>query len=137
MTRLLLSRLMLLAVTGVVVGCGSSEPARISARGTVSLNGTPVRSGWIFFDPDLSQQTDGPQGFARIDNGHYDTRVGKGRGPIGGPSVVRIEGETETNGSRVLVEYSTTIDLPKTAFTQDFDLPTSAARKPQGPTNLP
>src|SRR5688572_598759 len=71
-------------------GC-SSGPATFELSGTVTFNGQPVPAGRIDFFPDFAQGNDGPQGYAFIKDGAFDTRKG-GKGHAGGPMVVKIEG---------------------------------------------
>ena len=67
-------------------GCSPQEKLhRVS--GVVTHNGKPIPKGLIFFDP----QADGPQGFANIVNGKYDTAE-QGQGVRGGAYNVRVNG---------------------------------------------
>jgi hypothetical protein len=94
----------------------------------VRFDGKPVPAGMIFFDPDVSRGNDGPQGFAPIKDGRYDTRH-NGKGAVGGPHMVRIQcfdgkpGAELPMGHLLRPEYTTAIDLPGKATTQDFDVP--------------
>lgn len=62
----------------LAVGCGPAEPKLYRVHGTVTYGGQPVPKGLIFFDP----TTDGPQAFAEIEGGAFDTaKKGKGARP--------------------------------------------------------
>ena len=85
--------------------------------------------GEIIFEPDSSAGNSGPQGFAEIVNGKYETA--SDRGMVGGPHTVLISGyptdpsnEDEENPTEPLFQgYKTSIDLPKESSTQDFEIP--------------
>lgn len=118
-----------LALLTLAAGCGPSGPRRYPASGAVTIGGKPVQKGLITFDPDLSKQKDGPQGFAFIENGRYDTAAPNGRGTVGGPLKVKIEGTTDINGQRSRLAHVTAADLPLGPGVQDFDIPAAAASK--------
>src|SRR5690349_13501408 len=93
----------------------SQEEKLYRVSGNVTFNGKPIPKGLIFFDP----QAEGPQGFANIEDGKYDTSIpGKGRGVRGGSYNIRVSGLTgiEKNeapfGDALFPEYSDTKDLP-------------------------
>jgi hypothetical protein len=98
--------------------------------GQVLFNGKPVPTGEIYFDPDVKKGHDGPQGFARIIDGRYDTRA-KGVPLTAGPHVVRIfgfDGQARPNeelpfGARLFAEYTTAADVPAGGGTLDFEVP--------------
>ena len=120
-----------------LVGCG---PTSAEISGTVTFDGKPIPRGRIYFSPDAARNNDGPQGFAEIRDGKYDTRL-NGRGASGGPTIVRIEG---TDGAAMpvslFVEYLEPIDLPKETCVRDFNVPASAAKglpKPPPPNWRP
>jgi hypothetical protein len=118
----------------MLIGCdgGGSGPERFDLSGAVNFDGKPVPFGQIVFEPDSSAGNSGPQGFAEIRDGKYDTKAG-GKGTVGGAHVIRItgsEGESrdENNPAEVLFsDYETTADLPKEDSTKDFDVPPDAA----------
>jgi hypothetical protein len=109
-------------------GCSSGE--RIyELSGAVTFNGKPVPAGAIIFEPDTSAGNNGGSGFAKIKDGHYDTRILDGRGVVGGPHLVRIMGldgvprSELPNGISLFQDYNITVDLPKANGTKDFDVP--------------
>jgi hypothetical protein len=109
-------------------GCGDGGPKRYRVSGKITANGQPIPAGVIFFDPDIMQGNDGPQGFASIKDGVYDTSE-TGRGAVGGPHIARVQGfdgkpgEELPLGRMIYGEHEFRVDLPKEPFTKDFDLP--------------
>lgn len=82
-----------------IVGCGSANKA-VDLQGEVSYAGKPIPLGKIVFTPDTSRGNSGPQGFAAIEQGKFNTTVRTGRGSVPGHVIVKIEGfETATAGS--------------------------------------
>src|SRR5262245_42781050 len=76
----------LVLVLAALAGCAKEEKLyRVS--GVVTYDGKPIAKGLIFFDP----RADGPQGFANIVNGNYDTAQ-QGKGVQGGAYDVRVNG---------------------------------------------
>src|SRR5689334_22645316 len=70
----------------LIAACSQEEKLhRVS--GNVTFVGKPIPKGLIFFDP----QADGPQGFANIVDGKYDTAV-QGKGVRGGSYNIRVNG---------------------------------------------
>ena len=55
--------------------CSGQGTDRFDVSGTVTFNGQPVPAGQVVFSPDLSKGNDGPQGYAEIHGGRYDTRA--------------------------------------------------------------
>jgi len=69
---------------GLLAGCGSSDVDRYKVSGTVTYKGEPVKAGQVIFESDPAEENTGPQSYARIKNGVFQTRS------IGGPVIVRI-----------------------------------------------
>jgi len=108
------------------VGCNGQKVYHVA--GTVTFQGKSVPAGQIIFEPDASAGNNGPPAFAKIKDGHYDTRA-EGQGTIGGPHLVRIHGRDGIprgellNGLPLfLPDYETKADLPKQSGTLDFDV---------------
>jgi hypothetical protein len=108
-----------------LAGCSQQEKLyRVS--GAVTFSGKPIAKGVIHFDP----QTDGPQGFANIVEGKYDTAQ-QGKGVRGGTYSIRVNGYDgkEANeapfGQALFPEYTGTKDLPQADSTYDLDVPKS------------
>lgn len=118
------------------LGCNRAAkgPVRHAIRGSITFDGAPVPTGTIAFEPDASAGNTGPAGYGDIKNGKYVTQ---GRfGAVGGPHIVRIEGfdppdpaNPDATPRPLFREYTTKIDLPREASTQDFDVP----KKPASP----
>lgn len=122
-------RLIAAATTGcamlVSLGCGGdSGPERFDVSGKVTLDGGPLSSGQIVFEPDATAGNSGPSGYADIVDGEYDTANAKGT--VGGAQIVRITGESAGANLRIR-EYQTTVDLGSESSTQDFNVPREAA----------
>jgi len=71
-----------------VSGCGGSGVERVEVSGAVTYKGELVPAGPVIFEPDPKQGNIGPQGFAKIKDGKYQTE--SGLGSVGGPVIVRI-----------------------------------------------
>jgi hypothetical protein len=103
--------------------------------GKVTFAGKPVPAGWITFTADTTKGNSGPQGVARIRSGTYSTAGKEGKGTVGGPMVVRIEGfdgqgtDASPDGRRLFAPYEVAIELPRGAATKDLEVPASAADK--------
>lgn len=129
-------------------GCsGEQGPPRYHVSGKVAFKGKPVGFGMIYFQPDGSAGNTGPQGFAKIRDGAFDTRL-EGKGSVGGAMIVRITGfdseppakeqsETAPGPKPLFSEYQTNVDLPKEDSTKDFDVPESAEKGPVAPLRAP
>lgn len=117
-------------------GCGGG-PKQNHLSGRVQFDGKPLPAGEIYFDPDLAKGNDGPQGFARIKDGQYDTR--QSNTPAGsGAYVVRIlgfDGKTPPGvdlplGRPLFAEYKTATDIPDQKDGKlDFEVPAKAAAR--------
>jgi len=125
----------------LATGCGGDAGNRIS--GKVTFKGQPISTGKIHFIPDASKGNKGATGYADIKNGAYDTGAPGGRGCIGGPILVKIEGfeplpadkmdkSGEITTRALFPAYQTAVDLPKETTTKDFDVPADAAKGLQG-----
>ncbi len=118
----------------VLFGCGTDGLQRFDVAGEVTFDGQPVPAGEITFEPDHTQGNEGPQGFALIRNGRYNTAEG-GRGVIGGPHLLRLTGwaripdpgDYDTQIPELFPEYETTADLVADSPTCDIEVPASAA----------
>ena len=122
-----------------LLGCGSDAPDTYHVSGNVTFGGKPVPAGLIRFTPDSSQNNSGPAGYALIQDGRYDTSADGGKGHVGGPMIVQIDGSDSQPGGtptdesgiepdiKVLFStWQTTADLPKEDSTQDFEVPAEA-----------
>jgi hypothetical protein len=106
-----------------LAGC-TREEKLFRVSGVVTHGGKPIAKGAIHFVP----QADGPQGYANILDGKYDTAK-QGKGIRGGAYAVRVNGfdGKEANeapfGQALFPEYTGTKDLPKQDSTYDLDVP--------------
>jgi hypothetical protein len=117
----------------MLAGCGESGPRRYHLAGKITWAGEPIPAGLIYFDPDIAAGVDGPQGFAVIKDGQYDTR-NDGLGQGGGKYVCRIfaadgvEGPESPLGQPLFPEYTWSVELPAAEGTKDFDIPREAGQ---------
>jgi hypothetical protein len=97
--------------------------------GRVTYDGQPLPAGVIYFDPDVTKQNDGPQGYAVIKDGAYSTADRNGRGVAGGPHIVRIEGFDGRPGAELplgrplFTDYHENRDLPRSKSELNFAVP--------------
>ncbi len=74
-----LSRYVFLLVLALLLaGCGPSGPERYELTGQVTLNGEPVPSGEIIFEPDPAEGNVGPQSRNIITGGSFETEYDNG-----------------------------------------------------------
>ncbi len=125
---------LLFAITFIVAGCSDAEKGlkRFKVSGTVTFDGKPVPFGMITFTPDSAKGNEGPQGFAKIIDGKFNTTSGNGRGIIGGAHQIKINGTSEENSGEMgpddmpitpkplFKTYKTEFDFPKEDATKDF-----------------
>ncbi len=116
-----------------LAGCGAEGPTRYRLSGQVLANGQPVPAGVIFFDPDAMKGNQGPQGYAYIKDGRYDTGI-QGAGTVGGHLIARVQGFDGQPGAELPLgkmiygEHEISIEVPLEDATHDFDLPAPHAR---------
>lgn len=126
----------MLVAAFAVPGCGPKTPVFPRVHGTVTHGGKPVPRGVIVFDPDVTKGNRGPQGYALIQDGRFDTALAGCRGTAGGAMVVRIDGSTPgaagedatTAGGALFPSYEVRVDLPATENEQNFDVPIGGKR---------
>jgi hypothetical protein len=106
-----------------LAGCAKEEKLyRVS--GVVTHNGKPIAKGAISFVP----KDDGPQGYANIWDGKYDTAK-EGKGVRGGSYDIRVNGfdgkkvNDAPFGNALFPEYTGTKDLPTQDSTYDLEVP--------------
>lgn len=134
----------LVLVTGLMgLGCGGETgPARFPITGKVTFAGQPVKFGTIQFDPDKGN--DGPQGFAEIRDGVFDTAKG-GQGAIRGKIVAKINGYESAPASAnsedpvptLFVNYQVHFEMTDKPMTKDFDVPKQASENKADPADGP
>lgn len=108
-----------------MMGC-QSGPRIYHVKGAVTFEGNPIPAGVIFFDPDVTKQNDGPQGFAFIKDGFYDTAEKGGKGVVGKAYLVRVQGfdgkpgEELPMGRPLFTDYQEAVDFPLEDSIRDF-----------------
>lgn len=126
MRRLVPSMVVMLIGT-LFLGC-QTGPRIYHVKGTVTYKGEPLPAGTIFFDPDIGKQNDGPQGYAFITDGVYDTAGKGGRGVIGMAYIVRIHGfdgkagEELPMGRTLFTDFQKAMEFPLADTVQDFQV---------------
>jgi hypothetical protein len=75
-------------VGAAVSGCTRAD-GRVDVTGQVRWEGRPVPAGRILFTPE-TEQSNGRQGMAVIEQGRFTTRTGDGRGVIPGDYVAAV-----------------------------------------------
>lgn len=77
--------LALLGLVLLIAGCKERTADLVRVRGTVTVNGAPLRSGTIVFAPNEQRGNHGPQSFAILDqNGAFDLMTDAGPGAKAG-----------------------------------------------------
>ncbi len=116
-------------ITFIAAGCGENVdkgPTRYKVSGTVTFEGKSVPFGTIMFTPDSAKGNKGPQGFAEIVDGKFDTT--NGQGIVGGAHQIKITGVSEKADptaenppdKSLFKPFKTTFDFPKEDSTKDF-----------------
>lgn len=117
------------------LGCGGdSGPTRFPLTGKVTFAGQPVKFGMIQFEPDKGNQ--GPQGFAEIRDGSFDTTSG-GQDVVPGKVVAKINGYESAPASAnseepvptLFVNYEVRFEMSDKLATKDIDVPQQASVK--------
>lgn len=116
----------------VVLGCGGdNEPKRYRVQGKVSYDGKPIPYGDVLITPDGAKKNSGPQGFANIRDGVFDTSGPGGKGYGGGPAVIRVTG-FDKEGGKLLCEQEFQVDLPAGDAEHDVNVPPEPKGKGKG-----
>ncbi len=132
MTRLAM-RTLLMWTLGLLIcstaGCGDQSGVKTyRVSGRAIFGGKPIPYGQIVFEPDTSQGNKGPGSVAIIQNGRYQTFVGKG--VVGGPYRIAVFGQNaaphtvpDDQIAELFPPYNTTVELPHGNSEHDFDVP--------------
>lgn len=135
-----LSRLLL--TIGVFVfalslaGCGKTESENVvQVSGTAAYQGQPIPMGMIIFEPDSAKGNRGPQGYADIKDGKFDTRS-SGKGVAAGPLIVRITGGDGVApeafsplGKPLFAEQTTKVNVSRDAAVLTLDIPSAVSSR--------
>jgi hypothetical protein len=120
----------IVAIALAIVGCGGSV-SRIEISGSASFGGKPIPGGRIYFTPDTKKGNQGPQGFAEIKEGRFDTRD-DGRGAVSGAMIVQIVGNDgslgEGKGIPLFDDYSLPTEISAASSPLSFDVPANAPK---------
>lgn len=106
----------------LLAGCGPGEEKVYRVSGTASFQGKPIPRGTVHFDP----LDGGPQGYAEIHNGRFDTAVA-GKGVRGGEYGIRLQGfdgkeaQEAPFGAALFNEHHEKRSLPAADSEQQFD----------------
>lgn len=136
-SRLRVISLVTVCSLAIIAGCSKQEVKRFRAQGAVTFDGKPVPAGTVYFDPNAQKGNKGPQGFATIVDGKYDTNNG-GQGHVGGAMKIRIVGLSASAKARtddspippLFPEFVDAIDLKSADETRDFSVPKDYAGAP-------
>ena len=127
-------------IVASLAGCGKNGVERVTISGKVTFRGQPVPSGIISFTPDAKKGNRGPQGVAKIADGHYTTND-HGKGSVRGPQLVEIRGYGGSggpgrgdslpfsSGQRLFSPFFTEADVKDGSVVLDFDVPDNAATR--------
>ena len=121
----------LLAVVVLIgtFGCAESAPEVLNVAGNVTYRGRPIPAGFVVFNPDRKQGNSGPQGFALINDGRFDTSQ-DGQGAVPGFVNMIVNGydgrkatETSPHGSPLFVPYEKQVEISPSTSTFNVDVP--------------
>jgi len=127
MTRQLLILGFLLPAFILLAGCKGKQRL-FNVKGTVKYGEDPLPAGVIYFDPEAGKNS-GPQGYAIIKDGQFDTAAEGGKGVTGGPYLIRIEGFDGKPGKElplgkpIFTDFKKSLDLPKADSDQEIEVP--------------
>lgn len=132
----ILASMLMVTMAAMAGGCGGrDELGRHAVRGNVTLQGQPVPSGEVTFEPDAGAGNQGPASWSEITNGRYS--IGRVKGHIGGAYIIRITGygqETvETpDGPAPAMLFDSQVqkcELPQGDATHDIDVVLPAGKR--------
>ena len=120
-------------------GCGQSGVPRNAVWGSVTWKGQPVPRGVIYISPDTKKGNSGPQGYALIKDGHYDTRDKLSKGCSAGPQIAVVQGcdgqgigPGRPYGNSLFVPFEIPIEVAPDGSQADLTIPDSVL--PADPT---
>ena len=123
----------------LLAGCGEDGPPRIALWGKVTWKGQPVPRGVVYFGPTVSKGNSGPQGYALIRDGVFDTRRSPGKGCVVGPHEVQIKGFSGQNisdsrpyGDQLFGDYETSLDVSAEGGEIELIVPDTVQAAPPG-----
>lgn len=114
-------------------GCRDNDSQRVAVWGDVKWKGQPVPAGVIYFSPDTKKGNRGPQGFAIIKEGHFDSRDEFSKGCVTGPLVAVVQGCTGQGkssnfpyGRPLFAPIEMPLEVPAEGGQMDLTIPDSA-----------
>jgi hypothetical protein len=119
----------LAAVVLIAATSCNQGPTLYHVQGTVTYDGKPLPAGTVTIESDTSKGNDGPQGFAHVKDGQFDTREPGGRPCSGGPCILRINGfdgqprNEFPKGRPLFSNFQEARDLPRTDAEENFVVP--------------
>ena len=129
-----------LAITSAFValaasaGCGQNGVPRNAVWGSVTWKGQPVPRGVIYISPDTTKGNSGPQGYALIKDGHYDTRDEHSKGCSAGPQIAVVQGcdgqgisPARPYGNSLFAPFEIPIEVAPKGSQADLKTPDSVA----------
>jgi hypothetical protein len=113
----------------LVVGC-KPKSDRLSFEGAVTWKGQPIPAGRVYFTPNVSKGGSGPQGYALITDGRYDTSSESSKGCHAGAHSAEVHGFDGQGdkgfGNPLFAPYSISIEVPAEGGTIDLEVPADA-----------
>jgi hypothetical protein len=83
--------LLLLGLVAAAAGCSHAPAPQVPVRGTVEVNGRPLRGGTVVFTPDAARGARGPVSFAVLDeNGTFVLSNENGPGAVRGWHLITV-----------------------------------------------
>lgn len=78
-------------VSALMLGCSHEGPQRVAVQGTVTVDGQPLKSGFVTFTP--TEGTEGPKASAEIADGKFELE--RDSGPMVGKLRVEIRAQQD------------------------------------------
>jgi hypothetical protein len=125
--------LCVVAALACAAGCGSGATNRVAVWGNVTWKGAPVPSGIVYFSPDTKKGNSGPQGYALIKDGKFDTRDKLSKGCVTGAQVASVHGCDGQNpapgrpyGSNLFAPFELAVEVAQAGGQMDLNVPDAA-----------
>jgi len=130
-------RFLSLIIVSLLSACSSATDnlQRFDVSGKVTLDGKPAPRGEIFFQPDSKQGNTGPGAVAKIIDGTYRTRPGKG--VTSGPHLARVvvfdgvASEDSPDGRSLMTDaYTVSVNIQGHDLIHNFQIPSNLTSAP-------
>ena len=116
-------------------GCNDNSAGRVAVWGNVTWKGQAVPKGVVYFSPDTKKGNKGPQGYALIKDGRFDTRDAMSKGCVTGSQVAIVHGCSGEGvnsrfpyGRNLFAPFEISLDVPAEGGQTDLIIPESAPR---------